>query len=75
MIPTKMTKLELNARIRALKALKWQALKSNENKKAVMLRHQISQLKKKSRRFAGACTAESVERKQSHSHIGFTDFL
>jgi protein-arginine kinase activator protein McsA len=47
-----MTKPELKARIRELKALRWRALESNENKKAAMLRHQISQLKKKSRRIA-----------------------
>lgn len=48
-VKIKMTKPELKARIRELKALRWQALASNENKKALMLRHQISQLKKKSR--------------------------
>ena len=50
----KMTKPELKAKIRELKVLRWQALESNENKKAVMLRQQISQLKKKSRRIAAA---------------------
>jgi hypothetical protein len=50
----KMTKQELKTRIRELKVLRGQALESNENKKVVMLRHQISQLKKKSRRFAAA---------------------
>jgi len=50
----KMTKPELKARIRELKALKGQALESNENKKVVVLRHQISQLKKKSRHIAAA---------------------
>jgi len=49
-----MTKPELKARIRELKALKGQALESNENKKVVVLRHQISQLKKKSRHIAAA---------------------
>ena len=53
-VKIKMTKPELKARIRELKALRWQALESNENKKVVMLRHQISQLKKKSRRVAAA---------------------
>lgn len=53
-VKIKMTKPELKARIRELKALKGQALESNENKKIVMLRHQISQLKKKSRRIAAA---------------------
>lgn len=50
----KMTKAELKARIRELKVLRGQALESNETKKSVMLRHQISQLKKKSRRIAAA---------------------
>jgi len=48
----KMTKPELKAKIRELKSLRWQALESKENKKASRLRHQISQLKKKSRRIA-----------------------
>jgi hypothetical protein len=34
--------------------LRWQALESSENKKAVLLRHQISKLKKISRRVAAA---------------------
>jgi hypothetical protein len=50
----KMTKPELKAKIRELKALRLQALESDENKKAFRLRHQISQLKKKSRRLAAA---------------------
>jgi len=50
----KMTKPELKARISKLKALKLQALESNDNKNVVILRHQISQLKKKSRCFAVA---------------------
>ena len=49
-VKIKMTKPELKARIRELKAMKMQAMESNENKKAVKLRQQISQLKKKSRR-------------------------
>ncbi|MDO9228237.1 MAG: hypothetical protein Q8M86_03760 [Syntrophales bacterium] len=53
-VKIKTTKPELKARIRELKVLRWQALESNENKKAAMLRHQISQLKKKSRRVAAA---------------------
>jgi hypothetical protein len=53
-VKIKMTKPELKARIRELKVLRGQALESNENKKAFMLRHQISQLKKKSRRIAVA---------------------
>jgi excinuclease UvrABC helicase subunit UvrB len=50
----KMTKPELKAKIRELKGLRLQALESAENKKALRLRHQISQLKKKSRRLAAA---------------------
>ena len=50
----KMTKPELKTRIRELKILKMQALESNENEKAAMLRHKISQLKKKSRRVVTA---------------------
>ena len=50
----KMTKPELKAKIRELKALRWQALESKENKTASRLRHQISQLKKKSRRLVAA---------------------
>jgi hypothetical protein len=53
-VKIKMTKPELKARIRELKAVKGQALESNENKKVAVLRHQISQLKKKSRRVAVA---------------------
>jgi hypothetical protein len=47
----KMTKSEIKAKIRELKALRLQVLESKESKKAFRLRHQISQLKKKSRRF------------------------
>ncbi|MFA4916794.1 MAG: hypothetical protein WC560_09005 [Syntrophales bacterium] len=53
-VKIKMTKPELKARIRELKIFKMQASESNENKKAAMLRYQISQLKKKSRRVATA---------------------
>ena len=53
-VKIKMTKPELKSRIRELKVLRGQALESNDNKKAAMLRHQISQLKKKSRRVAAA---------------------
>lgn len=53
-VKIKMTKSELKARIRELKVLRMQALESKENKKAVMLRHQLNQLKKKSRRVAVA---------------------
>jgi excinuclease UvrABC helicase subunit UvrB len=48
----KMTKPELKAKIRELKTLRRKALESEENEKASRLRHQISQLKKKSRRLA-----------------------
>jgi hypothetical protein len=48
----KMTKPELKAKIRELKVLRLQALESNENKKALRMRHKINQLKKKSRRLA-----------------------
>jgi len=48
----KMTKPELKAKIRALKVLRLQALEAKEQKKAVRLRYQISQLKKQSRRIA-----------------------
>ena len=50
----KMTKSELKAKIRELKVLRWQALESKESKKAVLLRHKISELKKISRRVAAA---------------------
>jgi hypothetical protein len=50
----KMTKPELKTRISELKILKLQALESNDAKNVIMLRHQISQLKKKSRHFAVA---------------------
>jgi len=46
----KLTKPELKAKIRELKVLRWQALEGSEAKKAVLLRHQISRLKKISRR-------------------------
>jgi hypothetical protein len=50
----KMTKTELKAKIRKLKALRLEALESKENEKSSRLRHQISQLKKISRRIAAA---------------------
>jgi protein-arginine kinase activator protein McsA len=50
----KMTKPELKAKIRELKTLRLKALESKERDKASLLRHQISQLKKKSRRLAVA---------------------
>ncbi len=53
-VKIKLTKPELKARIRELKIRRGQALESNENKTAAALRHQISQLKKKSRRVAAA---------------------
>ncbi|HOX14876.1 MAG TPA: hypothetical protein PLP18_01995 [Smithellaceae bacterium] len=46
----KMSKPELKAKIRALKGLRRQALESSETEKAVLLRYQISRLKKISRR-------------------------
>jgi len=48
----KMTKPELKAKIRELKALRLQVMESEESEKALRLRHKISQLKKKSRRLA-----------------------
>lgn len=53
-VKIKMTKQELKARIRQLKTFKGQALEANEHKKVVILRHQISRLKKKSRRIIAA---------------------
>jgi hypothetical protein len=53
-VKIKMTKTELKAKIRELKVLRWQALESKENEKAVMLRHQLASLKKKSRHIAAA---------------------
>jgi hypothetical protein len=50
----KMTKPELKAKIRELKGLRLQALEAKESKKAVILRHHISRLKKLSRRVAAA---------------------
>jgi len=50
----KMTKPELKAKIRELKALRLEALVSKESEKSLRLRHQISQLKKKSRRIAAS---------------------
>ena len=49
-VKLKMTKSEFKARIRELKVLRGQALEPNETKKAVMIRHRISRMKKKSRR-------------------------
>lgn len=49
-VKIKMSKPELKAKIRELKVLHWQALEENETEKAVLLRHQISRLKKISRR-------------------------
>ncbi len=50
----KMSKPELKAKIRALKGFRRQALESSETEKAVLLRHQISRLKKISRRVVAA---------------------
>ena len=49
-VKIKMTKAELKAKIRELKTLKIGALEAEEKKKAIALRHQLNQLKKKSRR-------------------------
>jgi protein-arginine kinase activator protein McsA len=49
-----MTKPELKAKIREYKASRLKALESKEAERAVWFRHQISQLKKKLRRIAGA---------------------
>ena len=51
-VKIKMTKTELKAKIRELKDLRGQALESRETGKAVLLRVQISRLKKISRRVA-----------------------
>ncbi len=48
----KMSKPELKARIRELKALRLTALASKERDRAAYCRHQISQMKKKLRRLA-----------------------
>ena len=48
----KMTKPELKAKIRELKGLRLQALEEKDSKKAIILRHHISRLKKLSRRVA-----------------------
>ena len=53
-VKIKMTKAELKAKIRELKVLRMQALEADEKKKAVTLRHQLSQMKKKSRRVLAA---------------------
>lgn len=50
----KLTKPEVKAKIRELKVLHWKALEENDTDKAVLLRHQISRLKKISRRVAAA---------------------
>jgi hypothetical protein len=50
----KMTKAELKAKIRELKKLRLQALEEKAGKKAILLRHHISRLKKLSRRVAVA---------------------
>ncbi|MEE9910303.1 MAG: transcription termination factor Rho [Deltaproteobacteria bacterium] len=50
----KLTKPEVKAKIRELKVLHGQALEESDAPKAVLLRHQISRLKKISRRVAAA---------------------
>lgn len=52
-VKLKMTKAELKAKIRELKAMRLQALEAKEGKKAAFLRQRIGGLKKKSRRVAG----------------------
>jgi hypothetical protein len=49
-VKIKMSKSELKAKIRELKGLRGQALESGEKGKSVLLRQQISRLKKISRR-------------------------
>jgi hypothetical protein len=53
-VKLKMTRAELKAKIRELKAMRLLALEAKEGKKAAALRHRISGLKKKSRRAVGA---------------------
>ena len=53
-IKLKMTKAELKAKIREMKAMRLQALEAKEREKVIALRHRISGLKKKSRRAAVA---------------------
>jgi len=53
-VKIKMSKPELKAKIRELKDLRRHALEVSEHEKAVLLRHQISTLKKISRRVAEA---------------------
>jgi hypothetical protein len=48
----KLTKSKLKAKIRELKLKHWQALEDRDQKASVALRHQISRLKKISRRAA-----------------------
>ncbi len=54
MAKIKISKTELKAKIRELKGLRLQAMEVSETEKAVLLRHQISRLKKISRRVAEA---------------------
>jgi cysteinyl-tRNA synthetase len=53
-VKIKLTKPELKAKIRTLRALREEALDAKDCKKADLLRHQISQWRKKSRRVATA---------------------
>jgi protein-arginine kinase activator protein McsA len=53
-VKIKVTKAELKARIRALQASKGEALEASDLKKAALLRHRISRLKKRSRRVVAA---------------------
>jgi len=52
-VKLRMTKAQIKAKIREIKAIRLQALEADERKKAIALRHRISALKKKSRRAAG----------------------
>lgn len=53
-VKIKLTKPELKARIRELKVARWQAIEDKNSKRAVILRYQLSRLKKLSRRMSEA---------------------
>ncbi len=53
-VKIKMTKVELKAKIRELKGLRLKALEEKDSKKAILLRHHVSRLKKLSRRVTAA---------------------
>ncbi|MEW6333938.1 MAG: transcription termination factor Rho [Thermodesulfobacteriota bacterium] len=52
-VKLKMTRAQIKAKIREIRAMRLQALEADDRKKAVSLRHRITALKKKSRRVAG----------------------